>query len=397
MKILIAGDFKVKKNSNFSIDNISERIDAGDYFLFNLEAPIVEENKIKAIPKNGPNLFVNENAISSLLKYNKKIIISGANNHLGDFGEEGVISTLKYFKDNGILSVGCGKNIAEASAPLILKDNVALISIAENEFGMADEDKAGANPLISEKNLVQIMNLTKNGYAVVIYFHGGNEYSPIPNPFIKRLFRSFIDAGAKAVIGNHTHCPQGYESYNQGLIFYSLGNFVFEKSAVQYSLIGKLKQKIKKLIREDIADFWDMGYLVALDVDKENLTFELIPTVYEREQLMEMDNVQQAHFLKYLKRLSHIINDKAEYVDLWNNWTILKAYQFQKKVDDFSYVKVDNKNKKFLAFRNVITCESHRELLMNMNSLIENEKIDKYHNIDKIKYLQNPENFGIYK
>ncbi|PHS36978.1 MAG: hypothetical protein COB07_11670 [Sulfurovum sp.] len=396
MKILIAGDLRVGEKSNFSIDNINDKINANDYFLFNLESPIVNKAKVEPIPKNGPNLCMYADSLSSILKYNHKIIMAGANNHLGDFGEEGIYGTLKFFKDNDILKVGCGKNIAEASKPLILKDNVALVAIAENEFGMASEDKAGANPLKIEKNLIQVMDLTREGYTVVVYFHGGNEYSPIPNPFIKRLYRSFINAGAKAVIGNHTHCPQGYELYKEGLIFYSLGNFVFEKR-VPSGLKNKLKQKIKKLIRDEIPNFWYIGYLVALDMENAKINFELIPVIYENDQLQRMEHKQKEHFLQYIKQLSDIINDKEEYTDLWNSWTSVQADEVQKKISGFSYAKIHKEDKKFLAFKNQLTCESHRELLLNMNYLIENDKLEKYHDVDKIKFLQNPDNFGILK
>lgn len=394
MKILIAGDLRVRKNSNFSIDDLSDKVNISDYLLFNLEAPIINEDKMEPISKNGPNLCMHADSLSPLLKYNQKIIMSGANNHLGDFGEVGVQNTLKYFKDNEILKIGCGENISDASKPLFLKDNVALVAIAENEFGMAHEDKAGANPLKIEKDLIQVMNLSREGYNVVIYFHGGNEYSPIPNPFIIRLFRSFIDAGAKAVIGNHTHCPQGYEVYNKGLIFYSLGNFVFEKRVTQ-GLKNKLKQMIKKLIRYERPNFWNLGYLVALDIDNENINFELVPVIYENNKLLEMEDKKKEHFLNYLKKLSDIINDKEEYMDLWNSWTSTQAVEVQKRINDISYKKVYKDDKKFLAFRNQLTCESHRELLINMNFLIENNELDKYNVVDKIQFLQDPDNFGI--
>ncbi len=395
MKILIAGDLRIGKNLNFSIDNFSDKINANDYFLFNLESAIVNKLKVEEIPKTGPNLFMHADSLSSLLQYSQKIIISGANNHLGDFGEEGVHNTLKFFRDNKFLKIGCGKNISEASKPLILKDNIALVAIAENEFGMASEDVAGANPLIIEKNLIQVMDLTYEGYNVVIYFHGGNENCPIPNPFIKRLYRSFIDAGAKVVIGNHTHCPQGYESYNEGLIFYSLGNFIFDEIIVRYGLKDKLKQMIKKLIRYKKPNFWNIGYLLALDIDTENIDFELIPVIYEDNKLLEMQYEQKEHFLQYLMHLSSIINNKEEYTDLWNTWTSAQADGIQKTINNFSYVKVHKEDKKFLAFKNQLRCESHRELLMNMNFLIENNELDKYHDMNKIKFLQNPNNFGI--
>ena len=395
MKLLVAGDLHVNKNSSFSIDNLSEKISKNDYFLFNLEGPALN-NKIPSVPKNGPNLSMDVDTLSYLSKYYHKIIMSGANNHMGDFGEDGVFSTLKFFKENEILNVGCGINRVDAAKPLILKDNVAIVAIAENEFGMANDTKAGANPLKIEEQLIQVMHLAREGYHVVIYFHGGNENSPIPNPFIKRLFKSFIDAGAKVVIGSHTHCPQGYETYKQGLIFYSFGNFIFDKPEVPYSLKDALKQKVKKFIRgEKSLDFWNIGYLVEIDLNSKTLNYEIIPIMYENKKVQIMEGKQKENFMKYLKQLSDINNNQEEYLNLWNNLTYLRTSLFQKRISEFSYVEVGKEYQKFLAFRNLITCESHRELLLNMNFLVEEGTLEQYHDVAPIQFLKNPSNFGI--
>jgi len=398
MKILIAGDFYVNENSKFYIDELFDELNMSDYFLFNLEAPIRDKKSIQAILKGGPNLYMNTSSLTPFVEYYKKIILSGANNHMGDFGEEGVLSTLKFFKDNNILNIGCGENIDDAGKPLFLDDNTVILAIAENEFGMASEFKAGSNPLKIEKNLIEIMKLNKHGYTVIVYFHGGTEEFPLPNPFIKRLFRTFLDAGGKVVIGNHPHIPQGYEVYNNGYIFYSLGNFIFDKREMKHTLKSRLKSMVRGVRKnkvEVIRDFWNIGYLVSLNLDKNQIDFEIIPVTYDKNRVTVMKGEQKKNFLGYLNKLVEINNNKENYLTYWNSWTKLQSNFIKRRISDFSYFNINSKYKNFLSFRNQITCESHRELLLNLNFLIENKELERCADTSIIKLLQNPDNFNI--
>jgi len=398
MKILCGGDIYVHKNSIFSIEDIQEKVDEHQYFLLNLEAPLIDEIKFKPSLKGGPNLSMNFNALKPISKIYNKLILSGANNHIGDFGEDGVVNTLKFFKENNILNLGCGKNIEEASKPLILEENIVLLSIAENEFGMARENQSGANSLRIEENLINIMNLTKKGYKVIVYFHGGTEELPIPNPFIKRLFKSFIDIGAVAVIGNHTHCPQGYEHYKDGYIFYSLGNFIFDEREKSSSFKSQIKQKIRVWIKGKpfvVKNFWNFGYLLSLDIKNNHINFEIIPVYYKNKKVYLMKGKQKNNFLNYIKHLSDIYKNEDEYLNLWNNWTNLKSSFIKKRISNFSYIGKKFNYQNFLSFKNQLTCESHRELLINLNLLIESKELSKYENPSQLYILQNPEKFGI--
>jgi len=63
---------------------------------------------------------------------------------------------------------------------------------------------------------------------VIVSVHGGVEDSPWPSPFSREAYRSLIDSGATLVHGHHSHVPQGYEAYGDGVIFYGLGNFAVD-------------------------------------------------------------------------------------------------------------------------------------------------------------------------
>ena len=62
---------------------------------------------------------------------------------------------------------------------------------------------------------------------IVVSFHWGREGTTELRPYQPLLARAAIDAGADLVIGHHPHVLQRIEEYKQGLILYSLGNFVF--------------------------------------------------------------------------------------------------------------------------------------------------------------------------
>jgi len=62
---------------------------------------------------------------------------------------------------------------------------------------------------------------------VVVILHWGTELAEAPDHAQRAFARALIDAGVDAVIGHHPHVLQGIEKYRNGVIVYSLGNFVF--------------------------------------------------------------------------------------------------------------------------------------------------------------------------
>ena len=66
-------------------------------------------------------------------------------------------------------------------------------------------------------------------HHVIASFHWGDEYSLVPAERQVALARAAVDAGASVVLGHHPHVLQPVEVYRNGVIFYSLGNLVFDQ------------------------------------------------------------------------------------------------------------------------------------------------------------------------
>ncbi len=65
--------------------------------------------------------------------------------------------------------------------------------------------------------------------VVIVSMHAGSEYQPRPNPLQIEFAHAAIDAGARVVAGHHPHVTQPWERRAGGVIFYSLGNLVFDQ------------------------------------------------------------------------------------------------------------------------------------------------------------------------
>ncbi len=224
--IIFGGDIYLKNNIEISKE-IIYLFNAADYSVLNLEAPILNNKlRFRKYPKSGPNLFQNENVVEALKRLGVKYI-GGANNHIMDFGIEGIKSTSEILGKNDIFYSGFGKNLEHARIPLSLMDsNITILCVGEEEFGVGSEGYPGYYSMYFDGILEQIKELKNRNKFVVVFAHGGGEDIPLPSKYILNRYRQFIDYGADFVVGHHPHIPQGYEEYNSKLIFYSLGNFI---------------------------------------------------------------------------------------------------------------------------------------------------------------------------
>jgi poly-gamma-glutamate capsule biosynthesis protein CapA/YwtB (metallophosphatase superfamily) len=198
------------------------------FIVINLESPVTE----RGIPfTEKPYVFrISRDIAESIASINPACLVVG-NNHIMDYGADGMSDTISWITSHGWLYCGAGETLADARKPAVLvygMSRIALLSYNERppkEF-YATVSGSGTAPLNIDSAEADIRWCQQRNNLVIVNVHWGVEMTTYPQREQRNIAHKLIDAGADAVIGHHPHCPQGIEVYKGKLIFYSLGNFI---------------------------------------------------------------------------------------------------------------------------------------------------------------------------
>ncbi|MFX0135592.1 MAG: CapA family protein [Candidatus Hodarchaeota archaeon] len=330
-----------------------------DFSITNLECPLTLE--YRPIEKDGPNLIANPKCAKAI-KYAEIDAVTLANNHILDQGQEGLNKTISICNKLGIKTVGAGANLKAASMPLyvhIKGISIAIINIAENEFSIATKERGGANPLNLVDNYFQITEAKKNADIVIVIVHGGHEHYSLPSPRMVKTYRFFADIGASAVIGHHTHCFSGYEIYKNVPIFYSLGNFVFDRKYSSYSS-------------------WYYGYFIKITFigdHVENINIFPYEQCNEDIGIHLLAKNRKSKRLQEIDKLSKIIEDQEMLESKWYEFCDKKRSYYlnvllrngkikSRLINKRFFRKYYLNSKKLLPLQNMFSCEAHSEAML---------------------------------
>jgi gamma-polyglutamate biosynthesis protein CapA len=203
----------------------------------NLEAPITKYNLKSFNDKDEIFYFSSPEGSEDILKYAGFNVASLANNHIKDAGDEGMFDTMNRLKKIDITPVGVGKNISEALKPVYVWHRGTRIAFfAFNNVipksVWAGPDRPGAAGGSDELLCAAVKKAREDVDAVVVSIHWGQEVTsdyPVQQPEKEQveLAHKLIDAGVSCIIGHQSHGLGPVERYKNGVIFYSLGDFVF--------------------------------------------------------------------------------------------------------------------------------------------------------------------------
>lgn len=368
--ILITGDFYVgthaggrllpfvvERNAHAIFGELLPILQDSKVTVINLEAPIVAQHS--PIDKTGPNLQMPLKVIEVLTDSGINVACL-ANNHIMDHGISGLESTLDILKANHIDVVGADIKEELKQKSLVKEINgqrIGFLNICENEWISDADNQAGANGLDEVSFYYQIKELKLITDFIFVIFHGGNEYYPLPSPRIKKLMRYFVDLGADAVVGHHTHTFSGFEIYNGKPIYYSLGNFIFDS---QKNTKGKN---------------WHHGLAVGFDIAENKIIHKIIPFKQHSETLgvQILKGQELTDFEQELQRYNAIIQEDELLQESYVGFANQKTLQYQSFLNPYEgklsslfkkgiLPSVFSKNKSKLLL-NLIRCESHREIL----------------------------------
>lgn len=268
MNIAFTGDtaftgyFKNKCSKCVVDDNIIKFFINSDYVVANIETPItncLSENK-KII-----NIFSSPESAKNLVSMHMNIW-NLCNNHLDDCGIDGIRDTVYIAKNSQCIPLGVGDvESSKVPEPVIVESNdcrVGLISVSDDYFDFPF--------ILTWKNadvLNQIIqNLRHEVNYIVAVFHEGREFSTMPTPQERKRYKELLNMGVDIVVAHHPHVVQNYEKVGNKIIFYSLGNFIFD---IEY---------------QRRFNYTDVGMLLKIHFAKLGFTWEYLPVKLDRSK-----------------------------------------------------------------------------------------------------------------
>jgi len=224
---------------------VKSNIFEADISMFNLEGPVSDKGT------NVGSIYSFRMATSALpvLKDVGFDVASFVNNHVGDWGRLAFEDTLTRADDAGLLLAGAGFSYASATEPVIIEKN----GITFGFLGFSDVGpvhlKAGSTTagilLLSDPNLESIVSNAKSKVdQLIISVHWGEEYKTDFTNRQQEFGHKLIDWGAGLVVGHHPHVVEPVENYNNGVIVYSLGNFIFDQPFSNETMKGSVLEAV---------------------------------------------------------------------------------------------------------------------------------------------------------
>jgi len=280
--ILLVGDIMldrgvedlIKQNSiYYPFQKISHFLRGIDIVFGNLEGPIV---------KNPPELLDNSlkfafnSDVMKAISWCNFNLFSLANNHILDMGKEGLEETKEWLKKYGINCVGDPlSGSSDNFNSSFFRDNITFLAFNQIFPFIVKEEE-----IIKTTKTVKSLNPDN---LLIVSMHWGEEYKLINSSAQQKLAHRLIEAGTDLIIGHHPHVVQNIEKYQGKLIFYSLGNFIFD----QYFSLDT-----------------QQGLAVGLEIYPNRLVCRLFPLQINLSQPVLMERNKASEFLIQLAKHS---------------------------------------------------------------------------------------------
>ena len=266
LKILFTGDVLLdrgvrkwieRKGVVWLFEGVKDEFNRADAVVINLECPLTDT--ISAINKK--YIF---RAEAKWAKDLKRVGITHAalsNNHTNDQGRRGLQATNHHLLKAGIVPIGYGMNTQEQVCPATIEKDGIRVAIFNSvtfplENWMHLENRPGIcqlNPRSLSKEIKKYKSENKNTFVVAV-LHWGVEFQSLPTRMQRGDAHLLAESGADVIIGHHPHVLQPVDTINHTLVYYSVGNFVFDQSPsiARKSVIASIEFSKNGVVSSDI-------------------------------------------------------------------------------------------------------------------------------------------------
>lgn len=365
--ILIGADF-VPTVSNYDLfcegnsrqlfgEELEALLAKADFRIFNLETPLCD--MLHPINKCGVCFAAPTACVKGYAGVHADLLTL-ANNHILDQGDEGLAATRQVLEEHHIAVVGVGDNVQEAAAPYIFQHagkTIGVYACAEHEFSIATDSTPGANPFDPLEAPDHIAQLKTRCDFVIVLYHGGKEHYRYPSPLLQKTCRKLVDKGADLVVCQHSHCIGCEEKYHSGTIVYGQGNFLFDncnREMWQTSLLVSLDEHLRVSYVPLVKD--GNGVRLAADERADSIMADF----HHRSQEILQDGFVEEEFAKFSDSLLdyYLVSSRGKQSFLFKALNKLSGNRFRKSV-----LKRYGKSEQ-TELMNYIQCEAIREVFV---------------------------------
>lgn len=317
-----------------------------DLNIVNIECTLGETGS--PIPKAGPNFQATEDSVRSLVEVPFHVACM-ANNHIMDYGPDSLSDTIRVLQEAGLHTVGAAMTGEEVVKPLSLDVRgvkLAIINFSEGEACVSLDNGPGAYGFHYHQVANQVQQLKHDHDIVLVIFHGGREYTPLPPEYVMNALRHVAEAGASAVIAHHPHVPQGIEIHHNVPIVYSQGNFVFWQEGESF--------------------YKHAGYLVHLDLFKQDIMkMEITPYIIRQTGLERMKEPLKSVFLDTMHKVSQLLAHPKHVRHVWDAFIDTMGVQGLKNTLERTIKRMEVDEKVGAAqLQNLFFTPAHSELFI---------------------------------
>ena len=296
-RINIFGDFCINKAKNLHFkEDLKVVLQEAALNVVNFEAPVKIQGA-KGIEKIGPCLS-NDATAPQILEEAGYNVFTLANNHAMDYGEDSLLYTISMLKSSTVVGTGAWEDAYQVKTVEVEGKRIGFLGLTHREFGVLADKYEGTvgtawmmHPCVDKL----IIDAKKEVDYLFILPHAGVEHEAYPLPELVSLYRHYIDLGADGVFASHPHIPQGWETYNDKPIFYSLGNFCLDP--------------VEKRERP----FLKYGLAVTVNLDGEKIKTDVHYTKYDYEQKV-VSLTNDPFIVDHLDKVNQVMKDETAYL-----------------------------------------------------------------------------------
>ncbi|GEL76279.1 CapA family protein [Tenuibacillus multivorans] len=311
-----------RTQSGFDFNPIFENI---KYYLNNADITIANQETILGGTEIGLSSYPRFNSPQQLADTLKNVgvdIVSMANNHTLDRGEQAILNATNYLNEIGIQYVGAYQSPDDQNKPRVIEKKGIAVGFLSYTYGTnglpVPTGKEYLVNLIDEEQILQdIEVINPKTDFIVVSMHFGNEYQPLPNDEQVYLAELLSSHGADVIIGHHPHVLQpvdwiASDDGQESFVAYSLGNFLSGQIGTE-RLIGSIMQiELTKTIHENNKITHKVSNAKMMPTYNQYQNF----SDYSIMPLVEVNEYQLANSKKWFEQTEELIKTFTDSVEV---------------------------------------------------------------------------------